>query len=1000
MANPKITLSAGTSPIEGAAGTYLITLDTAAPVGGLRVNFNTVGSTATLNSDYAFAAGSNLTGLTATSFTIAAGAKTATLNLAAATDIVTDSNETVAVNLTAGTGYSLDLFAPYTDVTGVAVGANPYSITTGDFNKDGNADLATANVRGNTVSIRLGNGSGGFIAATDVAVGTNPYSITTGDFNSDGNTDLATANWKDNTVSIRLGNGSGGFTGITDDITVGAVPYSITTADFNGDGKVDLATANGGDNTIGTISVLSGNGNGDFTGITTIVVGPGPHSIITADFNGDGKADLATANVSSNTYGVNGNTVSIRLNNGSDGFTAAADLVVGDSPVSITTGNFNGDGNTDLATANGGNNTISVRLGNGSGGFTTAADLEVTPYSPRSITTGDFNGDGNMDLAAAAGYNISAWLGNGSGSGSGSGSFTAITDITLMSFFNLNSITTADFNHDGNADLAAVASGDGDKIFALNASGTLRAVLTIADAAPQPVNHVPTGDVTITGNTVKGQILTAHNNLADADGLGAISYQWQANNVNIGTGDSYTLTGNEIGKTITAIAQYTDLLGTTESVSSAATATVTDTPAIEPAGVSIIGSDFITSEQGDTAIFNVKLNAVPIRDVTIDFTSSDTTEGVITNPTLKFTSTNWSTTQTFMVTGQNDSSVDGDIAYSINAKLTTLDVIYKSVTADSLTLTNQDTPIAKVETINGTDNIDILSGTSAPSYILGKAGDDDLSGGAGNDTIYGSYGNDLLFGEDDNDKLYGEQDADYLDGGAGNDTLDGGLGLDTLIGGSGSDTYYLGYDEIDVIDDQGLATDVDIVIMPYQLSKYTLPKGIEQGTIAAGTGSSNLTGNTGDNTLTGNDGKNKLIGAVGRDSLFGGLGDDVLNGGTGNDVLEGGTGKDNLTGGAGKDSFLFDTALKANVDKITDFKPIDDTLTLENSIFTNIATGALNTDNFVAATTAIDSNDYLVYNKATGALFYDADGSGVGAAVQIAVLGVNLALTNADFVII
>ncbi|MFI3121998.1 MAG: hypothetical protein QX203_18685, partial [Methylococcaceae bacterium] len=79
---------------------------------------------------------------------------------------------------------------------------------------------------------------------------------------------------------------------------------------------------------------------------------------------------------------------------------------------------------------------------------------------------------------------------------------------------------------------------------------------------------------------------------------------------------------------------------------------------------------------------------------------------------------------------------------------------------------------------------------------------------------------------------------------------------------------------------------------------------------------------------------------------------------------------------------------------------IDDTLTLENSIFTNIATGALNTDNFVAATTAIDSNDYLVYNKATGALFYDADGSGVGAAVQIAVLGVNLALTNADFVII
>lgn len=512
-------------------------------------------------------------------------------------------------------------------------------------------------------------------------------------------------------------------------------------------------------------------------------------------------------------------------------------------------------------------------------------------------------------------------------------------------------------------------------------------------AVTAPVNHAPIGNVTI-NNTApqQGQTLTASNDLTDADGLGVISYLWQANGVNLATGNSYTLTDNEIGKIITATAKYTDLLGTAESVSSTATAPVTNSPVSLTAGVNIIGTDFITSEQGDTAIFSVKLNSAPNRDVTIDFASSDTSEGIVTNPTLKFTSANWSIAQTFTVKGQSDSLVDGNIAYSINAKVTTLDIFYKSVATSSLTLTNQDTPVAKVENITGTNSMDTLRGTSAPSYILGEAADDDLSGGAGNDTVYGSYGSDLLFGEDGNDVLYGEQDADYLDGGAGNDILDGGLGLDTLIGGAGNDTYYLGYDAADVIDDQGLASDVDVVIMPYQLSKYTLPKGIEQGTIAAGTGASSLTGNTGNNTLTGNDGSNMLNGAVGRDSLFGGAGNDVLLGGTGNDTL---------SGGAGKDTFKFNAALTANIDKITDFSVADDTIQLENSFFTKLsATGVLAAGMFVKGAAAQDANDYVVYNAVTGAVTYDADGSGTGAGLQIAVLGINLALTNADFVVI
>jgi len=637
---------------------------------------------------------------------------------------------------------------------------------------------------------------------------------------------------------------------------------------------------------------------------------------------------------------------------------------------------------------------------------TSNGNFALVRYNANGSLDTSFDGDGKLvtDLGGTETPNSLIALADGKFLAAGT---DGNNDLALMRFNADGSLDTS-FDGDGKVttDLGGSESGasatvqsDGKILLAgttdtdivlvrYNADGSLDASFN-GQAA---VNHLPTGTVSITGSAGKGQTLTASNTLADVDGLGTISYQWSADGTVIGSGTSYTLTVNEVGKTITATAQYTDLLGTAESVSSAATATVSDTPVSGTAGVSIIGSDLITTEQGNTAVLNVKLNSAPTRDVSITFTSSDTTEGVISNATLKFTSANWSTAQKITVTGQNDALIDGDVAYTINAKLTTLDVIYRNVSVAGLTLTNQDTPIAKVETINGTDDTDIKQGTSAPSYILGKAGDDDLSGGGGNDTIYGSYGSDLLFGEDDNDVLYGEQDADYLDGGTGNDTLDGGLGLDTLIGGAGNDTYYLGYDEKDVIDDQGLATDVDIVIMPYQLSSYTLPAGIEQGTIAAGTGASSLTGNTGNNALTGNDGNNMLNGAVGRDSLFGGVGNDVLIGGTGNDTLSGGT---------GKDIFKFNEALKANTDKITDFIVADDTIQLENSIFTKLkVTGVLSAGNFVKAATAQDSNDYILYNPATGAVSYDADGSGSGVAVQVALLGVDLSLTFADFVVI
>ncbi|MGD9978957.1 MAG: calcium-binding protein, partial [Hyphomonadaceae bacterium] len=109
-------------------------------------------------------------------------------------------------------------------------------------------------------------------------------------------------------------------------------------------------------------------------------------------------------------------------------------------------------------------------------------------------------------------------------------------------------------------------------------------------------------------------------------------------------------------------------------------------------------------------------------------------------------------------------------------------------------------------------------------------------------------------------------------------------------------------------------------------------------------------------------------------------------------------GSDRLAGGAGADAFVFSTALGAgNVDEITDFSVVDDTIQLDRSIFTAIGSGALDPDAFHIGSAAADAEDRIVYNSATGALYYDADGSGAGAAVLFATLSTGLALTQADF---
>jgi hypothetical protein len=166
----------------------------------------------------------------------------------------------------------------------------------------------------------------------------------------------------------------------------------------------------------------------------------------------------------------------------------------------------------------------------------------------------------------------------------------------------------------------------------------------------------------------------------------------------------------------------------------------------------------------------------------------------------------------------------------------------------------------------------------------------------------------------------------------------------------------------------------------------------------------NATGGSGSDTLVGNDAKNTLKGMSGKDTLKSGAGKDLLYGGAGNDQLNGGAGNDYLKGGADKDSFVFSNALTnastSNVDRIVDFSVKDDTIRLENKVFKGLKAGKLPGSKFCIGPQAKDASDRIVYDKATGDLFYDPDGTGAAAQVKFAVLTSHPKLTAADFFII
>jgi beta-lactam-binding protein with PASTA domain len=462
----------------------------------------------------------------------------------------TSNGDAMVATATLGGGTSGAL--AWTNTQTPATEPAPQSIVVGDFNGDGIPDIAAGS--NGYVSVLIGKGDGTFKAANNLAALSNNQLMAAGAFvGSIRPTAILTVSnsaSSTNNAQLILGNGSGGETV--------EVPFSlpcgsasaVATADFNGDGNQDfvvvcqvagnsvfavfLGNGNGtfqaptiipGDSTILAIGVgnflgngradiavlaaLAGtsdqhvvttyenDGHGNFTvGVSIAEAGLNPVSMVAADFNGDGKSDLAIANSGDN-------TVTILLGAGNGGFFNGAIPATGETPSGIVVGDFNGDGIPDLAVSNSGDNTVTILLGKGDGTFTTAA-TPPTGNTPSALAVGDFITGGRLGLAVA-------------NSGAVDGSVTVLNQQSTQTA----TATATGISPAGSGAHLVEASYPGDSNYAASVSGTTslngQTVSTSLSLTPNPTSSTSGQQVLLTatlspfssgGNSTNGESVT------------------------------------------------------------------------------------------------------------------------------------------------------------------------------------------------------------------------------------------------------------------------------------------------------------------------------------------------------------------------------------------------------------------------------------------------------------------------------------------------------------
>jgi hypothetical protein len=357
----------------------------------------------------------------------------------------------------------------------IPVGLGPGSIGIADINHDGKPDILVANVTSETLSVLLGDGRGHFkpAPAPICSTGPHPNDIAIGDFNGDGNLDVAIANTETPFITILLGDGKGGFKPSPHSpFSTQSSPHvhGVAAADFNGDGRLDVVTDSWGRN---QILVLLGDGAGNLILPGQAVnTGKRPYQRLrSADFNKDGKPDVVTTDLDIN-------AVSILLGDGKGSFHNApgSPFPAGAFPWSVAVDDINRDGNADLAVLPYDRDIIdpkqlgvTVLLGDGKGGFT---KMRGSPFplagcqGPDRVATGDVNGDGFRDIVVSCAQNNKLML----YSGSKEGSFQISAREVRTGW---SGLAVGDLNGDGKDDIVVANSGPGENPTTRSTGGTI-----------------------------------------------------------------------------------------------------------------------------------------------------------------------------------------------------------------------------------------------------------------------------------------------------------------------------------------------------------------------------------------------------------------------------------------------------------------------------------------------------------------------------------------------
>ena len=343
-------------------------------------------------------------------------------------------------------------------------------IVAADFNHDGVPDLAAVSgprsLSNIGVSVMLGNGDGTFKAPVSYAPLLAMNCLVSGDFDGDGLLDLVATNASRNFYFLK-GKGDGTFQSGLEVLTTGIFYSDLITADFNHDGKLDVAVADDM-KTDGSITIYLGHGDGTFQAGTRFRAGSHPHALAVGDFNNDGKADLAVTQCElAGSFCGDQNDVAILLGKG-DGTLQPQHVImkaVGAAPEQIRSTDMNGDGNADLVVVDSGSDDVVILLGNGNGTFRRDQRWSAGQL-PRGFAIGDFNGDGVPDIATANNKSstVTALLGTSKGNLAAARDY-AMGDAGL-------GVITADFDGDGAADIATCDSKGNVNILLGQGSGT------------------------------------------------------------------------------------------------------------------------------------------------------------------------------------------------------------------------------------------------------------------------------------------------------------------------------------------------------------------------------------------------------------------------------------------------------------------------------------------------------------------------------------------------